>query len=506
MHARLFARLALAVGLVAAAIVIRPGSAEKAEAQGVSVSIEFREALAPHGRWHRHSRWGEVWIPARVERGWRPYTRGHWVYTDDWGWYWVSDEDWGWVAYHYGRWVFDAQVGWVWVPGREWGPAWVSWRRGGAEVGWAPLPPDDYVDRIDDDPNVWIFVDARNLIAPSIVRVQLPYQRSAVLVRQTVIVNRTVYVSGARVAANAGVPPSYIAARVGRPIRVSQVRPVVVRGTVGVSNAVEIDVKAGAQQKRRAEVKQAARSIEPAKDVPEPKRFERGSGEQENPDTPKVLREAQPGQQKKEDTQKEKRDDDNAQKATPKRDDGDAQKAKQKSDDDDAQKAKQKQKRDDGDAQKAKQKSDDDALNAKQKQKRDDGDAQKAEQKSDDDALNAKQKQDAAPKAPESQQKRDEQKQDAAPKASQPQQKRDEQKQDAAPKAPQPQQKRDEQKQDAAPKAPQPQQKRDDQSKQLPQKQDAAPKAPPQQQQQTAPQPKAPAQKRDPSPEQKKEN
>ena len=134
MHARLFARLALAVGLVAAAIVIRPGSAEKAEAQGVSVSIEFREALAPHGRWHRHSRWGEVWIPARVERGWRPYTRGHWVYTDDWGWYWVSDEDWGWVAYHYGRWVFDAQVGWVWVPGREWGPAWVSWRRGGAEV------------------------------------------------------------------------------------------------------------------------------------------------------------------------------------------------------------------------------------------------------------------------------------------------------------------------------------------------------------------------------------
>ena len=494
MHARLFARLALAVGLVAAAIVIRPGSAEKAEAQGVSVSIEFREALAPHGRWHRHSRWGEVWIPARVERGWRPYTRGHWVYTDDWGWYWVSDEDWGWVAYHYGRWVFDAQVGWVWVPGREWGPAWVSWRRGGAEVGWAPLPPDDYVDRIDDDPNVWIFVDARNLIAPSIVRVQLPYQRSAVLVRQTVIVNRTVYVSGARVAANAGVPPSYIAARVGRPIRVSQVRPVVVRGTVGVSNAVEIDVKAGAQQKRRAEVKQAARSIEPAKDVPEPKRFERGSGEQENPDTPKVLREAQPGQQKKEDTQKEKRDD------------GDAQKAKQKSDDDDAQKAKQKQKRDDGDAQKAKQKSDDDALNAKQKQKRDDGDAQKAEQKSDDDALNAKQKQDAAPKAPEPQQKRDEQKQDAAPKASQPQQKRDEQKQDAAPKAPQPQQKLDEQKQDAAPKATQPQQKRDDQSKQLPQKQDAAPKAPPQQQQQTAPQPKAPAQKRDPSPEQKKEN
>ena len=71
---------------------------------------------------------------------------GHWVYTDEWGWYWVSDDDeddWGWVTYHYGRWAFDRRLGWFWVPGDEWAPAWVDWRYGGDYVGWAPLPPDD---------------------------------------------------------------------------------------------------------------------------------------------------------------------------------------------------------------------------------------------------------------------------------------------------------------------------------------------------------------------------
>jgi hypothetical protein len=431
MIARLFARLALAVGLVALAILFRPGGPEPAEAQGVSVSIEFREALSPHGRWHRHARWGEVWIPARVDREWRPYTRGRWVYTDDWGWYWVSDEDWGWVAYHYGRWVFDPEVGWFWIPGNEWGPAWVSWRRGGEEIGWAPLPPDDYVKRIDDDPNVWIFVRARDVIAPSIARVLLPRPRATVLVRQTVIVNRTVYVSGAGVAANAGVPPSYIAARTGRAIRVSQVQPVVVRGTVGVSGAVEVDVRdKGAKQRRKAEVKQAARSIQPAKEVPAPKRFERGTV-QETPDAPKVLRQAQPEtQQKQDDTQKQKRDDDAPKQDAPKADPQKRDDTKQ-----DTPKA-EPQKRDDmpkrQDAPKA------------EPQKRDDmpkrQDAPKTEpQKRDDvpkrqDAPKAEpQKRDNGPRGDE-QQKRDlPQKRDAGPKNQQ-QERGPQPKQDAAPK------------------------------------------------------------------------
>ena len=76
---------------------------------------------------------------------------GRWVYTEEWGWYWVSDEeeaDWGWVAFHYGRWAHDRRLGWFWVPGDEWAPAWVDWRRGDDYVGWAPLPPDEVMNKM----------------------------------------------------------------------------------------------------------------------------------------------------------------------------------------------------------------------------------------------------------------------------------------------------------------------------------------------------------------------
>jgi hypothetical protein len=36
-------------------------------------------------------------------------------------------------------------TGWVWVPGYTWAPAWVSWREGDDDVGWAPLPPESDV-------------------------------------------------------------------------------------------------------------------------------------------------------------------------------------------------------------------------------------------------------------------------------------------------------------------------------------------------------------------------
>ena len=120
-----------------------------AQVHGTQLSGEFRQALQPYGRWERHSRWGEVWLPGNRARGWRPYTEGRWVYSNDWGWYWAEDQDeaaWGWVTYHYGRWVSDADVGWAWIPGDEWGPAFVQWRYGADHVGWAPLPPDE-VDR-----------------------------------------------------------------------------------------------------------------------------------------------------------------------------------------------------------------------------------------------------------------------------------------------------------------------------------------------------------------------
>jgi hypothetical protein len=58
-----------------------------------SVSVDLRAALDPHGRWQRHPRWGEVWLPVDRRRDWRPYMLGHWAYTDERGWYWISAQD-----------------------------------------------------------------------------------------------------------------------------------------------------------------------------------------------------------------------------------------------------------------------------------------------------------------------------------------------------------------------------------------------------------------------------
>ncbi|HYM98719.1 MAG TPA: DUF6600 domain-containing protein, partial [Aestuariivirgaceae bacterium] len=73
--------VATAVALGATSLfVVADGSKAPAQAQG-SVSIEFRGALEPYGQWRQHPRFGEVWVPANRPRNWRPYTRGHWVYT-----------------------------------------------------------------------------------------------------------------------------------------------------------------------------------------------------------------------------------------------------------------------------------------------------------------------------------------------------------------------------------------------------------------------------------------
>jgi hypothetical protein len=104
----------------------------------VDVGI-FYDSLSPYGDWLEMPDYGWSWAP-RVDRGWRPYTRGQWIMTDD-GWYWDSDEHFGWAAYHYGRWINHPYYGWIWIPGTEWAPAWVSWRHGNGYTGWAPLPP-----------------------------------------------------------------------------------------------------------------------------------------------------------------------------------------------------------------------------------------------------------------------------------------------------------------------------------------------------------------------------
>jgi Family of unknown function (DUF6600) len=212
------------------------------------VKAEFRAALEPYGRWQRHARWGEVWTPADRPRDWRPYTVGRWAYTDDWGWYWVSDEPearWGWVAYHYGRWIFDDALGWCWVPGDEWSPAWVQWRRarqGFDYVGWAPLPPDDLIVEYVEEPRFWIFVRGPDFIAPRILPIILPFARYNVFINETVIVNRTVLVAGqgGHFAVNPGISPAEVAAVTRRPLRTYDVRPTVLAGTAPVAGAVQV--------------------------------------------------------------------------------------------------------------------------------------------------------------------------------------------------------------------------------------------------------------------------
>jgi hypothetical protein len=101
----------------------------------------FHDDLAPYGTWIEVTEYGPCWQPSDCPPDWRPYTLGHWDYTVDGGWVWISDEPFGWCCYHYGRWAFVASYGWCWVPGRDWCGAWVVWRHGGGYCGWAPMPP-----------------------------------------------------------------------------------------------------------------------------------------------------------------------------------------------------------------------------------------------------------------------------------------------------------------------------------------------------------------------------
>lgn len=116
-----------------------------------SETFYSHESLKKHGRWVEVKKYGRCWQPTDVPRDWRPYSRGHFAYSDDGGYVWIADpaeNDWGWACYHYGRWcrVPGVGSGWAWVPGTAWSGAWVSWRQGRdrehAFVGWAPLPPE----------------------------------------------------------------------------------------------------------------------------------------------------------------------------------------------------------------------------------------------------------------------------------------------------------------------------------------------------------------------------
>lgn len=285
-HSLLFACLIItAVGFFGA---ICGSGLQPAHAQG-DVAAEFQQRLAPYGRWSSHPRWGEVWIPANVPPNWGPYRDGHWVYSDEWGWYWLSDEDFGWITYHYGRWFLDTNLGWVWIPGTDWGPAWVSWRRGDDAVGWTAMPPDEVIDDYEDQPEVWCFVRPEEILTKRVGYVAFPRAQDSAFEAQTVLVNRTLFAKQGdrRVVANPGIPPSIIALKIGHPIQSVTIQPHVVRGTVGVAGAVVAGAAPSVAIHETVYPQTAL--IQPAASVPTPVRFQPGHLSP-GPDAPYALR------------------------------------------------------------------------------------------------------------------------------------------------------------------------------------------------------------------------
>src|SRR5215831_18217072 len=100
-------------------------------------------------------------------------------------------------------------------------------------IGWAPLPPEEVYVAVQDEPDFWLFVRAPDIVAPSLAVVILPAPQAILWVRQTVIIRENNRV----ICANPGVPPSFVAAKIGRPIQTVSVQPHVLAGTVGVTGA-----------------------------------------------------------------------------------------------------------------------------------------------------------------------------------------------------------------------------------------------------------------------------
>jgi hypothetical protein len=152
--------------------------------------------LAPYGNWVSMSPYGYVWCPRNMGYRWRPYSNGHWVWTD-YGWTWISDFEWGWVPFHYGRWGWDDDLGWYWVPGTVWGPAWVTWRSSDLYMGWAPFPPGiefragmNFASLSFNIPGrFWIFIGGSHFMDRNISSYVIPYERNTTIINNTVLHN-----------------------------------------------------------------------------------------------------------------------------------------------------------------------------------------------------------------------------------------------------------------------------------------------------------------------------
>lgn len=152
-------------------------AAQRSHSPTVSSSIGidlFYSELEPQGAWVRSPQYNYIWVPTQVSEDWSPYTNGRWIYLEDYGWYFESNEPFAWIVYHYGRWDRNDQFGWYWVPGTQWAPAWVSWRRDNNTVGWAPLSPQGnglqirFVIGREAPRDRWTFVSSNQFLAPQL--------------------------------------------------------------------------------------------------------------------------------------------------------------------------------------------------------------------------------------------------------------------------------------------------------------------------------------------------
>jgi len=128
--------------LLLLALIIAPAAPSPAASEDVAM---YYDALSPYGTWVDYGNYGPVWYPTQgVTSNWRPYMDGRWVPTSD-GWVFETGEPWGWATYHFGNWMPTTEYGWVWNPGSTWYPSTAAWRTSDEYVGWAPIPPPDYV-------------------------------------------------------------------------------------------------------------------------------------------------------------------------------------------------------------------------------------------------------------------------------------------------------------------------------------------------------------------------
>lgn len=142
----------LAAGLAMLLLLALIGAAT-APAQAAAEDVAmFHDELASYGTWVEYGNYGPVWYPTQgVTSNWRPYVDGRWVPTAE-GYIFESGEPWAWATYHFGNWMPTTEYGWVWSPGSTWYPSTVAWRTSPettpvdkSYVGWAPIPPPDYV-------------------------------------------------------------------------------------------------------------------------------------------------------------------------------------------------------------------------------------------------------------------------------------------------------------------------------------------------------------------------